>query len=511
VPSGGAWARLVAAAVLVVGGLVALLPAAGAQESAQESGGRRGIAVVQIEGLLDPPTVTLVEEALRDANRARRTMLVIQIDSRGAVDVDVDALVRRIERSRIPVVAWAGPPGGRAEGGALLVLQAAHRAYVANGASVGPGAPVDLGDPEAIPAGAVATELARLAEANGRDPDAAARSARRSFTAAQAEAAGLVDRVRPTLGEVVVTMDGETVETAAGSITVETARVVGEGRDRRREPNQEVVFDGMGLGGQTQHSLIRPSVAYFLLVAGLALIAFEFFAISIGLVGMAGAIAVVGATYGFSHLPTRWWAVALLVAGVVGLAVDVQAGGVGFWTGFGTVALVVGTLFLYGGSPRLDVAWWVAVLVVGGAVLFFLWGMTAAVRARFSTPTIGREGMVGRMGTAEVPIAPDGVAMIDGARWLARTNRATPIAAGDPVRVIEVAGLVLEVEPETGGAKDHREEYRERKRLAQAAKEAAARGDADAATDPDDGPDGPPDDGPDGPPDDGRDGPPGPG
>ncbi|MFM8304322.1 MAG: NfeD family protein, partial [Actinomycetota bacterium] len=200
-----------------------------------------------------------------------------------------------------------------------------------------------------------------------------------------------------------------------------------------------------------------------------------------GLVGLAGAVSVIGACYGFSHLPTHWWAVALLTLALVGLSVDVQAGGLGFWTGFGTVALVVGSVLLYGGSPRLDVPWWVLVLVIGGTVLFFVWGMTAAVRARFSTPTVGREGMVGKMGTAEVPIDPDGVALIDGARWRARTNRATPIEAGAPVRVVEVDGLVLEVEPEEGGARDHREDYREKKRLTQEAKAAErARQDPDA-------------------------------
>ncbi len=220
----------------------------------------------------------------------------------------------------------------------------------------------------------------------------------------------------------------------------------------------------MGLGAQLQHGLISPSVAYFLFVAGLALIVFEFFAISIGLVGLAGALAVVGGCYGFSHLPVHWWAAALLAFAVVGLSIDVQAGGLGFWTVVGGLALAAGSLFLYGGSSRLDLPWWVMALVVAGTVLFFIWGMTAAVRARFSTPTVGREGMLGRMGTAEVPVDPDGVVLIDGARWRARTNRATPIGAGDPVRVVEVQGLVLEVEPEEGGAEDHRERYQERRR-----------------------------------------------
>ena len=454
-------ARLLAGLVLVLGGLVSLIPGAGA---GTPPAGKRGIAVVQVEGLLDPPTAALVTEAIEAANEQRRTMLVLQVDSRGTVDVDVDGLVRLISRSRIPVIAWAGPSGGSAQGGALLLLQASHRAFVANGASIGPGDPVRLDEPDAQSPAATAATLARLAERNGRDPDGAATTAREKLSSSEARAAGAVDGVRPTLGEVVVSMDGKTVETAAGEVTLNTAKVIGEGRDRRRQPNQEVVFDGMGLGAQLQHGLIRPSVAYFLFLTGLALIIFEFFAISIGLVGFAGACAMVGGCYGFSHLPTHWWAVGLLVLAMVGLSIDVQAGGLGFWTGFGTVALVVGSLFLYGGSSRLDVPWWVMILVIGGTVLFFIWGMTAAVRARFSTPTVGREGMVGRMGTAEVPIDPDGVALIDGARWRARTNRATPIGAGDPVRVIEVDGLVLEVEPEEGGARDHREAHEERKR-----------------------------------------------
>ena len=61
------------------------------------------------------------------------------------------------------------------------------------------------------------------------------------------------------------------------------------------------------------------------------------------------------------------------------------------------------------------------------------------------------------MGTAEVGVDPDGVVRVRDALWRARTNRATPIAAGDTVRVVAVEGLVLEVEPETGGARDYRD------------------------------------------------------
>ena len=203
-----------------------------------------------------------------------------------------------------------------------------------------------------------------------------------------------------------------------------------------------------------------PWVAYFLFVAGFALIIFEFFTAGVGIAGFVGAVAVIGACFGFSHLPVQWWAIALLLLGLLGLSIDLQAGGLGAWTFIGAASLVAGSVTLYGGSSRLDPSWWVIALVCGGTVLFMLSGMTAMIRSRFSTPTIGREELIGEMGVAEVDVAPDGVVRIHDALWRARTNRATPITAGAEIRVVAVEGIVLEVEPPEGGARDHRERAR---------------------------------------------------
>jgi membrane-bound serine protease (ClpP class) len=191
---------------------------------------------------------------------------------------------------------------------------------------------------------------------------------------------------------------------------------------------------------------------------------FEFYTCGIGLAGLAGAISVIGALVGFSHLPVQWWAAGLLMLAVFGFAVDVQAGSLAVWTVIGSISLVAGSIFLYGGSSRLDPAWWVLAIVIAGTALFMLGAMTAVIRSRFSTPTVGREGMIGEMGRAAVDVDPDGVVVIEGARWRARTNRVTPIKAGDPVRVVAVEGLVLEVEPESGGAEDYRERARKRRK-----------------------------------------------
>ncbi|HEY8215555.1 MAG TPA: NfeD family protein [Acidimicrobiia bacterium] len=426
--------------------------------------GRRGILVVQVEGAIDPPNANLVSDAISRANDDRLTAVVLQIDSSRTVNTSVDDLVRVVRRSRVPVVAWVGPPGADASGGATLLVEAAHAAFAAPGSDVGAARPVQLDDPSASSSAEVRAALRRLARVNGRDPDAAARLTNHARSAAAAASTGAVDGVRPTLGETIVRLDGTTVRTAAGDVHLSTAKVIGKGRDRRRQPNQDVVFDSLGIGGQVEHALLGPALAYFLFVAGLALIVFEFFAASVGFAAAAGGVCIIGAGYGFAGLPVRWWAIALLLVSAVGFAIDAQAGGLGTWTAIGGASLVAGTIFLYGGDAELRPAWWLLALVVIGVTLFYVFAIPPFIRARFSTPTIGREGMIGEMGIAAAPIDPDGVVEIRDARWRARTNRATPIPAGDPVRVIAVDGVVLEVEPETGGARDYRDRARGRKR-----------------------------------------------
>jgi len=464
-------ARIVAALALVAWGAGSVLFASASP--AQESSGRdtargvdqarrRGILVVQVEGAIDSPNAELVDDAIERADDERLTAVVLQLDSPGALDTSVPDLVRRIRTSRVPIVVWIGPTGAEGRGGAALLLEAAHVAFAAPDADLGPADPLRLDEPDESSPAEVRTELARLAEANGRDPGGARLLATRTLAAAAAAKAGAIDGVRPTLGETIVTLDGTTVETAAGKIELSTATVIGEGRDRRRQPNQDVVFDSLGLGGQLRHALLGPSTAFFLFVAGLALIVFEFFAASVGFAAVVGGICVICGAYGFAGLPVRWWAIALLLLAAFGFAVEAQAGGLGAWTFIATAALVVGSIFLYRASD-LRPAWWLLLLVDAAAAAFYAFAIPPFMRARFSTPTMGREGMIGSMGTALVGVDPDGVVEISGARWQARTNRATPIGAGDPVRVVSVEGVVLEVEPEMGGAKDYRDRARKRR------------------------------------------------
>jgi membrane-bound serine protease (ClpP class) len=64
----------------------------------------------------------------------------------------------------------------------------------------------------------------------------------------------------------------------------------------------------------------------------------------------------------------------------------------------------------------------------------------------------GAESLVGAVGEAREPLAPEGLVFVAGALW--KATAATPIPAGSSVRVIGRQGLQLQVAPENGQAKE---------------------------------------------------------
>ena len=150
-------------------------------------------------------------------------------------------------------------------------------------------------------------------------------------------------------------------------------------------------------------------------------------------------------------------AVGLLLFAMFGFAVDVQTGVPRVWSGIATASLAVGSVLLYDG---LSLSWITLLVAIGGISLAMIGGMPAMVRTRFSTPTIGREWMVGEVGhrrrAASPPTASSPSATRRGGPAPTGPPRSTPRR---PVRVVSIDGLLLEVEPLEGAAKDHRDRH----------------------------------------------------
>jgi membrane-bound serine protease (ClpP class) len=389
--------------------LFALIGLALVAGPAAEAAPRRFVDVAQVSGWIDPVVADFVERTIADAEQEEPEALVLQIDSPGALvdDARLDELVRSIERATVPVAVWVGDSGARASGDAGRLVDAA--------------------------------DIAGMAPRTKVDVDG------RTYGTKEALEAGVVDMNQEeaaVLGTFIAALDGKTVDGHELDTADFTPQKTGP---PKAQLNVQVKLAKLDLWPRLMHTFASPPVAYLLFLAGLVLLIFELFTGGVGIAGGVGVLALVLGSYGLAVLPTNPWAVALLVLAMFGFAVDVQTGVPRFWTGVGVVALVIGSLVLYTDDVRLS---WLTLLAgVVGVLLMVLGGLPATVRSRYSTPTIGRESMVGEVGEAVADVRPDGVVRVRGALWPAHTSRATPLLAGQPVRVVAVDGPQLQVEP----------------------------------------------------------------
>jgi membrane-bound serine protease (ClpP class) len=423
-----------AAALLVALGilLLAFPLRAGAQDASDTSEGGF-VDVVKVDGLLDPIMVNFLEQSIDQSERDNARWLVLQANTTGSVvaDDDLQGLLDRLATSFVPIAIWVGPSGSElVNEPARMVVFGAREFGMAPGTSFG-----NWGDASEVPEQVFSGASEHRARFGPAVDD--------TVGSQEAKDLGMTTRDAPTIGEFILNLPG-----------VESREVTQDDGRVGREPVTTVRFGQLSLLDQLMHSVASPAVAYLLLAVGAALIVFELFTAGVGVAGVIGAGSLVLSCYGLAVLPTNWWGIALIAASFVAFSIDVQTGVPRFWTGVGVVLFVAGSFTLYDG---LSLSWVTLSVAIVGILLTFIAGMPAMVRSRFSTPTIGREWMIGEIGRAVTDIAPDGVVQMREALWRAYTNRATPIEELDRVRVVGIEGLVLEVEPEEGGARDYRE------------------------------------------------------
>jgi membrane-bound serine protease (ClpP class) len=403
------------------------------------------VDVFEVSGLIDNVVANGIERAIGRSSKNGAQALVLQVNSRGAV-VDrerMEQLLVAVRDSAVPVGVWVGPSGSRAHGWSSWLLAVADVSAMAPNSTVGKtGVPI-LIDGEPLTFGE-ATSLLR-SNTLGTD-EARERGVLRL---------DIADEGVPVLRNMLFALDGLSVN---GKVLDTVVEVVGDDGTIVREAATTRFFK-LGTLEQLMHTSASAALAYLLFSFGLALLIFEFYTAGVGIAGYVGALCTLLGTFGFAELPVRPFGIALLVFSVIAFAVDVQVGIPRFWTGVGVVSYVVASFTLYGPvqEETLRLSWLTLVAGVASMTLAFVVGMPSMVRTRFATPTIGREWLVGAEGTAATDIDPEGEVVVRGAKWRARTNRATPIKSGEPLRVASIDGVTLDVEPLEGAARDYRE------------------------------------------------------
>jgi membrane-bound serine protease (ClpP class) len=429
-----------------------------------------GVLLLDIKGGIGPATRDYLRSGLRRASDEGARAVVLRIDTPGGLDAATRDINQAILASSVPVIAWVAPEGARAASAGTYILYACHLAAMAPATSLGAATPVSMGGPGAgakpdepdgqrgEPPGAApaapsprreprdamsrkvindaAGYLRSLAELRGRNAgfaEAAVRDAA-TLTATQALSQGVIEIIAGNVDQLLRQAHGRKVRLATGELNLDLA-------------GQAVTIVTPDWRARLLAVLTEPTVAYLLLLIGLYGLVFEGYSPGAILPGMVGAICLLLAAYGLQVLPVNYAGVALIVLGVALIAIELAVPSLGAAGVGGVVALVAGSLILFDTQvPGFGVPGRLIAGIGVASALAFMGMAWLAARARRRPVVSGQEEMLGQLAVATREFDGRGQVRIRGELWQAQSM--APVRRGQPVRVLALDGLVLQVAPE---------------------------------------------------------------
>ncbi len=397
------------------------------------------IYVIEVDGIINPATAKFITESIDQANEKGAQCLIIQLDTPGGLMESMRMIVKKILTTSLPVIVYVSPSGGRAASAGVFITMAAHIAVMAPGTHIGAAHPVSLGEgkesktmSEKIVNDTV-SYIKTIAKTRGRNVEWGEKAVRKSVSITEEEAAKLnvIDFVSPDLPDLLSKIDGKVIKFDGVTRTLLTKGV---------QPRSLQ----MSWRYRLLDIISNPSIAYILLMLGIYGIFFELSNPGAILPGVVGGIFLILAFYALQMLPINFAGLALILFAIILFIAEIKVVSHGLLSVGGVISLFLGSLMLIE-SPtdymRISLSVIIPAVLVSAA--FFIFAVTMAIRARLAKPTTGMEGLIGEIGTAATPIAPEGKVSIHGEFWNAISDQ--KIERGDKVQVTEVVNLKIKV------------------------------------------------------------------
>jgi membrane-bound serine protease (ClpP class) len=392
-----------------------------------------------------------VIEGIDHAEETGADAVLIRIYTPGGLLGDMRAIVNRITSSKVPVFVYVSPSGSRAASAGFFILMAADVAAMAPGTTTGAASPI-MGTGQEEMAETLkkkvfedsAAYLRSYTTKRDRNPEVAelAVTEAKAFTDEEALDAKLIDVIVGTAEELLSQFDGKTIKRFDGSeevLSLSAPRMVAwEMTTRQRFLTR----------------LSDPSILLILLVLGLLGLYVEFNNPGLIFPGVVGGICIVLALFAAQVLPVNYAGVMLILLALAFFVLEAMFASHGVLAVGGVVSMVLGALMLVDAPPgvpelsvRLDVA--IATVIPFALITVFL--LRSLIKSRGWHVSTGREDMVGAIGEVrqEIVTGQKGMVMVAGELWRAVASES--IAQGQQVRVAGMKGLLLQVEPYTGG------------------------------------------------------------
>ena len=335
---------------------------------------RGAIHVAEVEGAVGSVLSRYVDRVIDHAEDKDARLVLLIVDTPGGEAGAMKRIVGRIERARVPVITWVGPPGAQAVSAGTFIVMAGHVAAMAPGTSIGAASPVlvtgaDLPDTLGRKVEEDTVAFARgVAELHDRNPDWAEAAVRDAAAASpqQALELGVVDLVAPTLESLLAAAEGRPVTLLGGVDSI--ISVAGA-------PFVENPITGFERFLKVVSS---PAVVSILILLGLLGVAIEFFSPGLLLPGTVGVLALIVGFLGAGTLLPAEAAVVLLALALVLLVAEIFVPG-GILGLVGTMALLM-ALGIWAGQVATAVTGLQAFLLILATLIVVVAGAAFALR-----------------------------------------------------------------------------------------------------------------------------------
>lgn len=405
------------------------------------AGAHAEVLRLTVNDTIHPISDDYIGRGLDEAARTKADAVIIELRTPGGLMDSMRGIVEKILRSPVPVIVYVSPSGSYAASAGFFILESADIAAMAPGTNTGAAHPVVLGHEvddvmKAKMENDAAAFMRTIAGKRGRNIAIAESAVResKSFTEQEALSQKLIDLVATDVPSLLRAVDGRPLHRFNGTtITLHTA-------------GKPVRTVEMTLSQRVLSVLIDPNVAFLLFAIGMLAIYAEFNHPGAIVPGVVGVICMLLFVFALNLLPTRFAALALLLAAFVLFVLEAKFTSHGVLAIGGVVCMTIGALLLVDGpipEMRVNLPTALAVSIPMGLIVVFLTSLAFKVRSRRAVT--GQEGMIGEVGVARTGLTPEGKVFVHGELWNAVAKG--EIAAGAQVRVAAVQGLRLIVEP----------------------------------------------------------------
>src|ERR1700733_1078101 len=403
---------------------------------------RAEVLKIVVNDTIQPITEEYIARGIDEAHRRNDQAILLEINTPGGLVDSTREIIEKITSSAVPVIIYVTPGGSRAGSAGFFILESADVAAMAPGTNAGAAHPVLLGGgkmddvmKEKMENDAAAL-MRSVAARRGRNVDVAESTVRqsKSFTDQEALSQHLIEYVASSEDDLLRQIDGKTFKRFNGqNITLKLSGL-------------PISPFGMTLKETILAYLMDLIIAFLILAIGALSLYLEFNHPGAVIPGTVGIVFILVAAFALNLLPTRFAALALILAAFALFAAEAKFVTHGVLTVGGIALLTLGGLLLVD-SPipemRVHLLTAMAVSIPFGIITAFL--MTIAYRARRNKIVTGEQGLVGETGVAQTPLSPQGKVFVHGELWDAIASTTLPI--GQLVVVRQVEGLTLQVDP----------------------------------------------------------------